>query len=371
MPTSLSDPPPIEVVEPTLADRAGHCAALMAGIGRNAPDLSFRLWADRRAAPELLADLARLQVVPHFSRRLRKPQAWWLYRRLLRAGGTVFVPTASYFDLRALDLAAGPGLPAHRAHFYFHKLRLDPSRTRALAALARRQPGFELFGTSAEIVARLQEAGFAQVRRVLPVLTVPQATPPGRPPLRALLFAGAARADKGFAQVVEMAALLAQETHGPTLEVQVTGDHYGRHDAATQAALARLASIDSPRIQRITRTLGPAEYAAQFPGTICLQPYDRAEYADKMSAVTFDALQAGAPVVTTAGTTMARIVEETGAGVVAAGTGAAALRDAVRQVQADYAHFQERALQAAEAFRPAGGWAPLIERLRLAGEAAD
>jgi UDP:flavonoid glycosyltransferase YjiC (YdhE family) len=103
---------------------------------------------------------------------------------------------------------------------------------------------------------------------------------------------------------------------------------------------------------------------------VCLQPYERAEYADKMSAVTFDALRAGSPIVTVAGTSMARIVEESGAGIVIEAPTAERLAQAAQEVIGDYASYRARALTAGERYRLASSWAPMVERLRAAVSAA-
>jgi len=355
----------IQVVEPTLASEAGHCAALLRGLRAAAPGLRFRVWLDRRAHLPGWEDAAT-QLAPVFHRRWRKLQALLLYRRLLRAGAPVLVPTATYFDLRALDLAARAALPPHRAYLYFHKLRLSPARARALAALARRQPALELFGTSEEIVARLRAAGFTQVRRVLPVLAGAAAGAAALPPFRHLLAAGAARADKGFTRIVDLVLWLAQSGATLPIAVQTSGDHYGRYDERTAADLARLRACSYPGLTLVDDTLDGARYAALFPGAICLQPYERAEYADKMSAVTFDALRAGAPVITLSGTTMAGIVAQSGAGMVIDEATPQALLAAAQAVLARYPQLQARALAAGAAYDPANSWAPLVERLRLA-----
>jgi UDP:flavonoid glycosyltransferase YjiC (YdhE family) len=113
-------------------------------------------------------------------------------------------------------------------------------------------------------------------------------------------------------------------------------------------------------------TPGPADYARQFEGSVCLQPYERAEYADKMSSITFDALRAGAPVITVEGTSMARVVRESGAGIVVETGSAQELREAVHAVLRDYGAFHARARAAGDALRPARSWAPLIERIEAA-----
>lgn len=354
--------PCIEVVEPTLVSQAGHCAALFAGLRAAAPDLSFRIWVDRRAQLSEW-DTQRVSLRPVFHRRLRRIEAWLLYRRLLQAQAPILVPTAGYFDLRALDLAARKRIPARRVFLYFHKLRASARRMRALHELARRQPDVELFGTSEEIVQRLRAAGFVHVRRVLPVLAG-AASAASCADFRHLLSAGAARADKGFTKIVDLVELMASTGSQLPITVQTSGDHYGRYDERTLADLARLRKAGYPALTMLQETLNAKQYAQLFPGAVCLQPYDPAEYADKMSAVTFDALRAGAPIVTLAGTTMARIVEQSGAGIVLANADAPGLLQAAAAVAADYPHLHAKALAAGAQFQPQSSWAPLIERLR-------
>jgi len=356
--------PYIEVVEPTLVTEAGHCAALFAGLQAAAPDLTFRLWVDRRAQLSSW-ETRHVWLRPVFHRRLRKIEAWLLYRRLLQAGTPIFVPTAGYFDLRALDFAARVRVPERRVFLYFHKLRAGARRTRALQELARRQPDFELFGTSEEIVDRLRAAGFAHVRRVLPVLaaTAPSTTCVA---FRHLLAAGAARADKGFAKIVDLVQLMASTGSQLPITVQTSGDHYGRYDEQTLRDLARLRKINYPLLRMVQDTLDATQYAALFPGAVCLQPYEPAEYADKMSSVTFDALRGGAPIVTLAGTSMAHIVERSGAGIVLSDASASSLLQAASTAVAQYPQLHARALAAGAQFQPQASWAPLLERLRAA-----
>jgi hypothetical protein len=359
----------INVVEPTLASEAGHCAALLRGLRAAAPGLALRVWIDRRARLIGWSDAAT-QLEPVFHRRWRKLQALLLYRRLLRSAAPILIPTATYFDLRALDLVARGPVPPHRVFLYFHKLRMSARRAHALAELARRQPALELFGTSEEIVARLRAAGFAQVQRVLPVLAAggqpAGGAAGGAAPFRTLLSAGAARADKGFSRIVDLVEWMAQTGATLPIAVQTSGDHYGRYDERTAADLVRLRACRYPRLELVDDTLDGARYAGLFPGAVCLQPYERAEYADKMSAVTFDALRAGAPVITLSGTSMADIVAQTGAGLVIDEATPQALLAAAAAVVARYPALQARAFAAGAAYDPSNSWAPLVSRLRLA-----
>jgi hypothetical protein len=356
-------PGTVEIVEPTLVSEAGHCAALFASLRAAAPALPCRLWIDRRAQlPRFEQQGVPLQRF--FRRRWRRLQAFWLYRRLLRSGAPILVPTATWFDLRALDLAARGRIPPRRAFLYFHKWRVSPPRARALARLARRQPDLVLFGTSEPIVRALQAAGFAQVEQVVPVLGADAA--PATGPFRALLSAGAARADKGFSHVADLVEHLAATGSQLPIVVQASGDHYGRYDERTRADLQRLRNCGYPHLTLVTDTLDAQQYRSLFAGTICLQPYGRADYADKMSAVTFDAVRSGAPIVTVSGTTMAALVQRSGAGLVVDEPTPQALLQACQAVLRRYAEYSERARLAGEQHSAASAWRPMVEQLERA-----
>lgn len=357
----------LEIVEPTLVSEAGHCAALFASLQHAAPGLPYRLWIDRRArVPGIERQGVPLQRF--FSRRWRKLQALWLYRRLLKSGAPILVPTATWFDLRALDLASPGPIAGQRAFLYFHKWRASPRRAAALQALARRQPRLQLFGTSPMIVQALRKAGFTQVEEIAPVLGVPQQQAPV--PFRALLSAGAARADKGFAHIVDLVEHLAAAGADLPIVVQTSGDHYGRHDEPTRLALQRLRRSGYRHLTDLADTLDAGRYQQLFAGAICLQPYAPDAYCDKMSSVTFDALRHGAPIVTTAGTTMATLVERTGAGLVVAQPAAPELLRACRAMVEQYAQYSERAWQAGQARSATAAWKPMVEQLQIACAAA-
>ena len=118
-----------------------------------------------------------------------------------------------------------------------------------------------------------------------------------------------------------------------------------------------------PPLTLIHETPSPEAYAANFPGSICLQPYDRAEFRDRVSGVTLDALAHGCPVIATAGTWSADVIEPFGAGIALAEPDAESLYVAATALRADYARYQAAALVAARA-PSRDSWAPLLDRLR-------
>src|SRR6185369_3588523 len=132
---------------------------------------------------------------------------------------------------------------------------------------------------------------------------------------RQLLYAGAARQDKGFSLVVDLVELLARENDRTPIAVQVSADHYGKVDAKTRSDIARLHAAGHAMLKVVSQTLTPQEYSALFAGSICLQPYDPDEFRDRVSGVTLDAISHACPVVATSGTWSAKLIKPFHAGV--------------------------------------------------------
>jgi glycosyltransferase involved in cell wall biosynthesis len=181
---------------------------------------------------------------------------------------------------------------------------------------------------------------------------------PAPQPFRQVLFAGAARMDKGFGHVVDFVEKLRDLHETIPVSVQISGDYYGKTEARARQEIERLHRLDYPHLTERPETLTRSEYASLFAGSICLQPYDRHDFADRVSGVTLDALAAGCPLITTGGTWMARLVERFDAGVVVDELTAEELVAAVKKVITDYATYRQNS--------HAGG-AVLREEIRAAG----
>ncbi len=336
----------IHVIEPTLEGEAGHGRSFMAAVMAAGPDHRFEVWAGRRAGA-LFEDLPQACLHPHFERRVRRLQALLLYRRLLRGSDRIFLPTAGVTDLTLVDLASKGAVPSRKATFFFHWIRPTAARRRRLARVAKRQPNLRVLGATREIVATLEEAGFSEAHLVpYPVTT--SARPPEDPGFRHLLFAGAARQDKGFGRVVDLVALLQERGEKIPVVVQTSARHYRKRDAAVAADMERLLGLTYSGLRAEPETLTSDAYLRLFHGAICLQPYERAEFEGRVSAVTVDALASGCPIITTAGTWMAHTVERLGAGITLEDLSAAELHSAVRTVVAQYDRYSANAREAAK-----------------------
>ena len=343
----------IHIVEPTLESEAGHCHSFVASLcgARGSDGPKLEVWAGRRAR---LPHLEGSGVTVHafFRRRVRRLQEYILLSRLLRSPGRIFIATAGRTDLALLALAASGEIPPGKVFLYFHWVRPAPGKEVRLRRAAMRQPHLTLLAPTETVADALRRCGFGATR-VVPYPITPLAGAPDAEPadFRRLLYAGAARQDKGFPALVDLVALLAERRRDLPVAVQASADHYDRYDPKTKADIARLEALRYPflRIHRIT--LDPDAYATLFRGAICLQPYRSDDFADRVSGVTMDALSAGCPVVTTSGTWMARIVDRFGAGLVVDDPSARSLLEAADAIRADYGRYRDNALRAGRALQ--------------------
>jgi glycosyltransferase involved in cell wall biosynthesis len=353
----------LHIVEPTLRDNAGHCHSFVGSVCQAADDHPVTVWCAREAEVALPrgVDVQRL-----FSRRLRRFQALWLYRRLLQQPGRIFVSTASRTDLMLLNWAARGAIAPHRVSLYMHWFRPSEAKRRQLRALARRQPSLTIMAPTASIAQEFLDAGFTDTR-VVPYPITPAPMPPAvaglqQVPFSHLLYAGAARRDKGFGDVVNLVAWLSQSGAEVPVSLQTSADHGTDHDDATRQDLLRLKAIHYPPL-RSTDTLPAEDYRHFFVGAICLQLYSQKDFADRISGVTLDALSAGSPIVTLSGTWMARVVAEFDAGVVVDSPDPATVMDAVERIRDRYARYSDNASAAGAALQDRNSASHLVSEL--------
>ncbi|MGB8339830.1 MAG: hypothetical protein WCD07_01100 [Burkholderiales bacterium] len=338
---------PIHIIEPTLRDEAGHCHSLIASLAACNHRPSLVVWTDKQIQLSLLALLPALKVQPYFSRRLRRIQSFFLFRHLLKQSGKIFVSTAGRADLQLMDWAAGNRKFRNKIFFYVHWLDLSAEKIYRLKKIAQRHPEFNLFATTGSAAASLRACGFISVKQIsYPVAA--SATAAHDSDFRHVLLAGAARQDKGIIQVIDYIEYLYKSGLRIPIAVQTSAEHYGKMDAATRAIISRLDAIDYAPLIRQRQTLSTTDYRAMFAGAICLQPYDPADFADRVSGVTLDALRAGAPLITTDHTWMANVVKRFEAGLVLPDRSAPSIHQAVEKIRARYRDYQKNARRAGQ-----------------------
>ena len=350
----------MHIIEPTLKDQTGHCFTLVNDLlsVKVVPQNEFHLWINRNA--ELLFERNN-NVIEHryFSRRLRRLQALWLYKRLIKEKQPFFISTSTSTDLLlifwALNLSKQSEHNLNLIKLYVHWLYRSSRRIKRLKKIAQHYSQLSIACPTKTVKTILQEVGFTNVELIpYPAASnvrAGQNNLAGQP-FEKLLYAGAARIDKGFPLTVELVALLQQEGSDIPITLQCSPTHKEKHTHEIQAALNRLQEIAYPYIEIKSETLSNNEYQQLFNSAIVLQPYQRDLFADRVSGVSLDALKAGCPLVVPVDTWMARLVNRYQAGIVVEqATDVQAWLAAIKKVIADWPAYANNASQAAQTLR--------------------
>lgn len=338
----------IHIVEPTLETEAGHChsfvESLCRAMGENPPKMC--IWAGRRARLPRL-ESSGITVRLHFHRRIRRLQQYFLLRKLMEGPGRIFIPTGGRIDLILLDRASGGEIPPGKVYIYAHWVRPTAAKEESFRKVAGKQPHIVILAPTPSVGEVFSRCGFGHTKIVpYPITPRKETTWDTSAGFRHLLFAGAARQDKGFSAMVDLATFLADTGSDLPVVMQASPDHYDRFDPETKAALSRLSSVRYPHLRVVRETLEPSAYSDLFRGAICLQPYRREDFADRISGVTLDALSAGCPVVATDGTWMASVVRRFDAGRSVGDLSPGSLMAAVHHIRSDYGRYRKNAIQA-------------------------
>jgi hypothetical protein len=356
----------LHIVEPTLNDKTGHCYSFVSSLleASRGRDVEMEIWMGRRAAG-LFEDCPAVRAHPVFFSHFRRIQLFFVCRSLLAQPGRVFLPTAGRTDMLLLNWAARKAIPESKLFLFFHWFRATPGKLEFLRKTAKRHPNLVILAPTDGILQVFRDCGFERCQRVPYPITKTGASEgeAAEPSFQRVLFAGAARQDKGFRHVVNLVEHLASNQARVPVSIQVSEPHSGKHDPETQQDLLRLNGIDYAPMERQKETLDEAEYQRLFRGSICLQLYDRQDFADRVSAVTLDALSAGAPIVCTSGTWIARVVERFGAGVAVQEESPQVVLSAIQQVSGDYPDYYQRAKHAGEVLQRENSASHLMEVL--------
>lgn len=338
----------LHIVEPTLVGKAGHCYSFLDSLFRamekTRPIFPVTVWAGKRAhLPE--SKERDIDIIPYFNRRFRKVQALLLYRKLLEKPCRIFVQTAGRTDLLLLYMAHRSAIPRDTVYLYFHWLKLNKKKEDFIRGMAARQPNLVIVTPLKSVADQLLELGFHDVKQV-PYPITPHDKDVRLSEFRHILYAGAARRDKGFDKVVDLVEHMAAEKLDVPIVIQTSADHYNRYDKHVRSDAARLERTAYPMMDTRPLTLDEGDYGELFRGGICLQPYDSNDFADRISGVTLDAFSQGCPIVATDGTWMARMAKRFGAGIAVEDNCPESLLNAVDIIRKDYSTYRDRAVEA-------------------------
>ena len=344
----------LHIVEPTLADQAGHCYGYVQSLVRANAAFGFdmHLWLDRRAKGLLTGE--ECVVHPYFYRRWRKIQKFFCFRALLKAKQSLFIPTAGRIDLVYLDRLLGTKQHDQAVFLHFHQFRMTPKKQILLKRIARRHPEFVIMAPTQKLLSLFQASGFKHCEYVpRPGYEPKTRAPEGLGPCEKLIYAGAARVDKGFPQVVDAVEYLTSQASQLPIELQVSPPASGRYDAVSEQALLKLKRCSNPQLTLHERTLSREAYQRLFDNAVCLLIYDVDSYRNKFSGVALDAFLAGSPVVSVVGTWAGEMVQKFNAGIVLEDRSPQSVHSAVKSILDHYSHYRENARRAGEELQKA------------------
>ena len=334
----------IDIVEPTLKDDTGHCMSFVRSLISTASDTRFQIWADSRCNIANITPNALIKK--YFARSVRKFQCFILYRKLLSTPSKIFIATASSLDLMTFNLVAGHQIPKNKVYFYFHWINTDLKKINVLKALAKKQPGFVIITPTQSVANVFKDVGFNNVRLApYPTQNIPNQSKHSKQ-FKHAWYAGAARKDKGFAIVVDLIELAQKQHRDIPFVVQASPDHHGKYDVEIQNDIERLRGLTYPYLKVCEETLSSEQYNFYFEGAVCIQAYSAKDFADRVSGVTLDALLAGCPIISGAGTWTADQVLRFNAGVVLQSTSGESILAALMQVISQYDFFCANAIHA-------------------------
>jgi len=264
---------------------------------------------------------------------------------LLKEPGRLLLSTAGSIDFLLLDWAASGKIPKNKVYLYVHWLGAKTSTSTKLAKLAQRQPNLVVMCTTPRTTEFFKTLGFRSTTVAYPrTLQVDSVKP--NPTFHHLVFAGAARMDKGFDRIAELVDYLAKTQASIPIWIQASSTHQNTHSADILVQIERLKHSGYSGQTLFESTLNPADYHALFAGGISIQPYSESDFEDRVSGVTLDALAAGCPVIVTANTWLGRIVVKHKAGIATTDLSPSGLHRAIISITQDYEGYAQRAVKA-------------------------
>jgi hypothetical protein len=343
----------LRIIEPNLAGASGHYAEFVRAVRSRAEGTfgTIEVLCAREARLGSLEEVPGLRFDRRFGGPTQRVAEWLALRECCGTDEPFLVLTAKATDALMLAAAAGGSGGLDRARLFFHWRENSQAQVAIASACRAVRARATAIAPTPATATFLRATGWSRVAEVAYPAIAPESPFPAGP-LERLLVAGAARMNKGIDLIADLAGRLAQRGDDVELLVQTTGKR--RHGRRGDRESAAIAAMERSRMRGLC--LDPdapdrAEYAARFRGALVLTPYDPAKFADNVSGIALDALLHGAPVVATAGSWQARVVERFGAGTVMGRWDADSLEAAVDDARARWDEVTAAAQRAAAALR--------------------
>lgn len=334
----------LNIIEPTLFDQTGHGYSYVQSLLLANTQFDINVWLDKRGQGLLAKHLCNSKL--YFWRPLRQLQKIFLYYKLTRTQSTIFVSTADLWDLKLLTFWAKCLKTRAKIFIHFHQFKQTTKKISALQALAYANPSTILTPT-AKLSQVFSKVGFNCVTVPCPTFYPQRDVNIEAGTFKHLLYAGAARSDKGFATVVQLLMNLRANQNYLPFALQASPPNSLRYDAQTAQALKLLENIPSENLTLYKQTLDKEQYLNLFNNAICLLLYDQQGYNDKFSGIALDAFYAGCPVITVSNTWMGDTATQYQAGIAVEKCDLELIKEAINKIINNYAFYHQNAKLAA------------------------
>lgn len=338
----------LNLIEPTLYDQTGHSYGYVLSLINANSDFNFsiKVWLDRRGK-NLLSNTTT-KAHPYFFRPLRQLQKLFLYFKLLRRVETIFISTTELWDLKILAFYSKYLPNRAKVVLHFHQFKQTGSKLAALRTIAATATNFTILTPTDRLTNIFKSKGFNNCKTVpCPVFSAPRDVNNSTAKFSKILYAGAARRDKGFPTVINLLKHFRAQQNNTIFEIQVSAPNSQRYDDATQQALQLLQTISRNNLILHKATLSQTQYLELFNNSICLLLYDKNDYSDKFSGVALDAFYAGCPIITAKNTWMGDTAEKYQAGIALDNYDNQSIQQAAEQIINNYAQYHNNAKKAA------------------------
>lgn len=345
----------LHLIEPTLADQTGHGYSYNSSLvlaNKENYIFDIELWIDNRAKDLFSPNDCKANL--YFNKKFKLLQKIFLFRKLLNQPDIIYICTASLTDLIMLNLLHNKIKSKAKIYLHFHQFNQTTKKLNKLKKISSNSDLFNIFTPTQKLSDIFVKHGFTKVKTVpCPTFlrTDNNKTESKTFNFKKVLYAGAARSDKGFLDVINFIKfnnIDKQNKDNLQFDIQVSPPHSGRYDEKTTIALDKLNKLKNNNIKTYTETLNQEEYLNMFPESICLLLYDQNSYSNKFSGVTLDAFYAGCPIITANNTWMGDTVTKFNAGIALDDYRPNTVYDAVNKIKNNYNQFAQNAYKASQ-----------------------
>ena len=340
----------INIIEPTLFDETGHEYSYVKSIitAESNPSFNYNIWHDKRGGNNLF-NIPHVKSKAYFFRKIRKFQKLLLYRKLLKNNEIIYTPTSQLLDLLFVNLFAKNNIKLqNNIILHFHQFKKTDKKLQKLKTLAKSLSNISILTPTAKLTSIFKNAGFKNAITV----ECPSFVRPDNLGItnkfEKILFAGAARADKGFAHAVNLACGFKRNNINTKFTIQISKPNSNKYDKETEDNINRLKVNRTDNLTLLEDTQSEDNYLNLFINSICLLPYCSKSYNDKFSGVTLDALYTGCPIITTKDTWMGDTVQQYQAGLALDNFEYNTLKTAIDEIIQNFAKFNTNAIKAGQ-----------------------